>query len=68
MCVDLNCVLCILIGGGNSEETSHPMSKLTKWWNIVTFWIFGLANNYPYIVMLSAAFDIIHTLSVWQQL
>lgn len=39
------------------------MSKLTKWRNIVAFWIFGLANNYPYVVMLSAAFDIIHALS-----
>lgn len=39
------------------------MSKFTKWRNIIGFWILGLANNYPYVVMLSAAFDTIHRLS-----
>ena len=27
--------------------------------NILAFWLFGLTNNYPYVVMLSGAFDII---------
>ncbi|CAJ0953661.1 unnamed protein product, partial [Mesorhabditis belari] len=30
-----------------------------RWRNIVAFWIFGLCNNYAYILMLSAAEDII---------
>ena len=42
---------------------SHSVNKFTKWRNIVGFWILGLANSYPYVVMLSAALDIIHCLS-----
>lgn len=30
-----------------------------KWRNIIGFWILGLCNNYPYVIMLSAAFDIL---------
>jgi len=33
-----------------------------KWRNIVGFWILGLCNNYPYVIMLSAAFDILSIL------
>ncbi|CAJ0964128.1 unnamed protein product, partial [Mesorhabditis belari] len=32
----------------------------TIWRNVVAFWIFGLCNNYGYVIMLSAADDIIH--------
>ena len=46
-----------------AEVDPRPMNKFTKWRNIIGFWILGLANNYPYVVMLSAAFDIIHRLS-----
>ncbi|CAJ0569459.1 unnamed protein product, partial [Mesorhabditis spiculigera] len=31
----------------------------SMWRNIVAFWIFGLCNNYGYVIMLSAAEDII---------
>ncbi len=34
----------------------------TKWRNVIGFFILGLGNNYPYVIMLSAAFDIIHQL------
>ena len=27
--------------------------------NLLTFWILGLTNNFPYVVMLSAAHDIL---------
>ena len=47
----------------DEDADSPPMSKFTKWRNIIGFWILGLVNNYPYVVMLSAAFDIIHRLS-----
>lgn len=30
-----------------------------NWRNILSFWILGLCNNYGFVVMLSAAFDII---------
>jgi hypothetical protein len=30
-----------------------------KWRNLVGFWILGLCNNYGYVVMLSAAHDIL---------
>lgn len=29
------------------------------WRNILSFWILGLCNNYGFVVMLSAAYDII---------
>ena len=48
---------------GGDITVDRPMNKFTKWRNIIGFWILGLANNYPYVVMLSAAFDTIHRLS-----
>lgn len=30
-----------------------------NWRNILSFWILGLCNNYGFVVMLSAAYDII---------
>ena len=39
--------------------TDKQLSKVEKWRNIIGFWILGLCNNYPYVIMLSAAFDII---------
>lgn len=39
--------------------TDEVLSKVEKWRNIIGFWILGLCNNYPYVIMLSAAFDII---------
>ncbi|RLU15988.1 hypothetical protein DMN91_011746 [Ooceraea biroi] len=35
--------------------------KKTRWRNLVAFWILGLCNNYGYVVMLSAAHDILAT-------
>ncbi|CAL1536935.1 unnamed protein product [Lymnaea stagnalis] len=33
--------------------------KRAKWRNLASFWIFGLCNNFAYVVMLSAAHDIL---------
>jgi len=33
--------------------------KKARWRNLVAFWILGLCNNYGYVVMLSAAHDIL---------
>lgn len=30
-----------------------------KWRNLISFWVLGMCNNYGYVVMLSAAHDII---------
>lgn len=30
-----------------------------NWRNILSFWVLGLCNNYGFVVMLSAAYDII---------
>lgn len=34
-------------------------SQRSSWRNLVAFWILGLCNNYGYVVMLSAAHDIL---------
>ena len=34
------------------------MEQRTK--NLVGFWILGLCNNYSYVIMLSAAHDLLH--------
>ena len=35
------------------------LSSITFYRNLVGFWIIGLCNNFSYVVMLSAAFDIL---------
>lgn len=43
-----------------SPVTPHPPPKDRKLWRDLTaYWILGLCNNYGYVVMLSAAHDII---------
>ncbi|KAI4491237.1 hypothetical protein M0802_010333 [Mischocyttarus mexicanus] len=39
-----------------NEETT---TQRTRWRNLVAFWILGMCNNYGYVVMLSAAHDIL---------
>lgn len=40
--------------GPQTHNTNHY-----KWRNLMSFWILGLCNNYGYVVMLTAAHDII---------
>lgn len=43
-------------------ESDAPRTHNTnqnKWRNLISFWILGLCNNYGYVVMLTAAHDII---------
>lgn len=35
------------------------MSRLSKWRNLIAFWFLGLCNNFAYVIMLSAANDIL---------
>lgn len=47
---------------GVSEKVdveSNEVQKVNKIRNLVAFWILGLCNNYGYVVMLSAAHDIL---------
>ena len=45
-----------------SPDGGWQGSKVEKWRNVAAFWIFGLCNNFPYVIMLSAAFDILSDL------
>ena len=36
------------------ESMATPLFR-----NLLAFWIFGLTNNFPYVIMLSAAHDIL---------
>lgn len=38
---------------------ADPESSCTKWRNWIGFWFLGLCNNFGYVVMLSAAHDIL---------
>lgn len=43
----------------NVSGSTESFPDIYKWRNILSFWILGLCNNYGYVVMLSAAYDII---------
>uniref|UniRef100_A0A131YHC4 Battenin n=1 Tax=Rhipicephalus appendiculatus TaxID=34631 RepID=A0A131YHC4_RHIAP len=48
---------------GDEEVPPSPRdhgNKLRRTRNLVGFWLLGLCNNYAYVVMLSAAFDILN--------
>ncbi|XP_011158713.1 battenin [Solenopsis invicta] len=56
--------------GKNSLTNSHAANnvfdeeailKKSRWRNLLAYWILGLCNNYGYVVMLSAAHDILQT-------
>ncbi|XP_054280890.1 battenin isoform X2 [Macrosteles quadrilineatus] len=40
------------------EDAEEPEST-SEWRNLIGFWILGLCNNYGYVIMLSAAHDIL---------
>lgn len=42
-------------GKGEINENTPP----SPWRNLVAYWILGLCNNYGYVVMLTAANDIL---------
>ena len=41
---------------GSSRSSSQPGRS---WRNLAGFWLLGLCNNYAYVIMLSAAHDIL---------
>ncbi|XP_047365002.1 battenin [Vespa velutina] len=44
-----------------NEFDEERKLKRTRWRNLVAFWILGMCNNYGYVVMLSAAHDILNS-------
>ena len=42
----------------SDDLKGNEMEQRTK--NLVGFWILGLCNNYSYVIMLSAAHDLLH--------
>lgn len=46
--------------GGGCDDTQYVISPPKKEIrNLVGFWILGLCNNYAYVIMISAAFDLL---------
>lgn len=43
------------------ESNDNRRGSRSKWKDLLAFWIFGLCNNYGYVVMLTAAADIINS-------
>jgi battenin len=43
----------------NGFQVDGDSELRTGWRNLLAFWVLGLCNNYGYVVMLSAAHDIL---------
>lgn len=43
--------------------TDEPYKDPGRWRDLVAYWILGVCNNYGYVVMLSAAHDILNSLT-----
>lgn len=46
------------------DPPHNPVAAKVNWRTLIAFWILGLTNNYGYVVMLSAANDILHDAKV----
>lgn len=42
-----------------NSDSEVPVEPRSRRKDLVAFWVFGLCNNYGYVVMLTAALDII---------
>lgn len=40
-------------------DEEDRLKKTARWRDLLAFWLLGLCNNYGYVVMLSAAHDIL---------
>lgn len=43
----------------NAKSEKSQIKDPSRWRDLTAYWILGLCNNYGYVVMLSAAHDII---------
>lgn len=54
---------CPSVRKKSSRDITEPLPEVPKdpqiWRDLTAFWFLGLCNNYGYVVMLSAAHDII---------
>lgn len=48
-------------GRENLAFNEESVSVRSRWRNLAAFWLLGLCNNYGYVVMLSAAHDILES-------
>lgn len=48
--------------GGGTTEAKQTNLRRGLWRDLTAYWILGLCNNFGYVVMLTAAHDIIHDL------
>lgn len=46
----------------NEGDEARPPKDKGLWRDLVAYWILGLCNNYGYVVMLTAAHDILKEL------
>ena len=44
----------------NFGEKNRKVNSATAWRNLTAFWVLGLCNNFGYVVMLTAAHDILN--------
>lgn len=54
--------LCQKVQNINKRTSRNNEQDPGRWRDLVGFWVLGMSNNYGYIIMLSAAHDIIKTL------
>jgi CLN3 protein len=47
---------------GDTNEATSEVKDRQLWRDLVAYWILGMCNNYGYVVMLTAAHDIIKEL------
>ncbi|XP_044016322.1 battenin-like isoform X2 [Aphidius gifuensis] len=45
----------------NNKYEVSGVDNRTKWRNFIAFWVLGLCNNYGYVIVLSAAHDILES-------
>lgn len=53
----MSCVLILHYFLSDDNETVRPSKEKPR--NLIAYWLLGLCNNYAYIIMLSAAHDIL---------
>ncbi|XP_071546716.1 battenin isoform X3 [Panulirus ornatus] len=49
----------ILSSERSDDVVATPTTRKGQWQNLLSFWLLGLTNNFAYVVMLSAAHDIL---------
>lgn len=56
---DSNSVGSLSITSDKTDDTLSGATRRKHWRDLLSFWLLGLTNNFAYVVMLSAAHDIL---------